>query len=174
VPCSLRPTRSGFTAVFRRVTIECIREKEAHRRIPSKLCTQRPGIRLDPGLFLCVSCSTQSASRPAAALQRSTGSHTGNGDRSFKTSCDTHTTTGWLVVSQTCGCSSAGRARPRHGRGHEFDSRYPLQRFTSGVSLHSVAALAWCWRPGCARPELGSRAARHLIRRDARAWAQPK
>ena len=29
----------------------CIREKEAPRRAPSKLCTQRPGFRKDPGLF---------------------------------------------------------------------------------------------------------------------------
>ena len=30
------------------------------------------------------------------------------------------------MLRQTCGCSSAGRARPRHGRGHEVETRHPL------------------------------------------------
>ena len=34
--------------------------------------------------------------------------------------------TGRWFVLHLCGCSSAGRARPRHGRGHEFDTRHPL------------------------------------------------
>jgi hypothetical protein len=38
---------------------------------------------------------------------------------------DDHGTGRWFV-SHLCGCSSAGRARPRHGRGHEFESRHPL------------------------------------------------
>ncbi len=30
------------------------------------------------------------------------------------------------VPCNFCGCSSVGRARPRHGRGHEFETRHPL------------------------------------------------
>ena len=50
---------------------------------------------------------------------------------------------------QICGCSSAGRARPRHGRGHEFEARHPLH-FGCAHALRCRAI--WCWRPGCARP----------------------
>ncbi len=34
--------------------------------------------------------------------------------------------TGRRSVLHFCGCSSVGRARPRHGRGHEFETRHPL------------------------------------------------
>ena len=47
-----------------------------------------------------------------------------------------------------CGCSSAGRARPRHGRGHEFEARHPLH---SGCAHALRCRATWCWRPGCAR-----------------------
>ena len=59
--------------------------------------------------------------------------------------------------SCTCGCSSAGRARPRHGRGHEFESRHPLH-FGCAHALRCRAT--WCWRPGCARSWPG------LVQRD--------
>jgi hypothetical protein len=74
-------------------------------------------------------------------------------------------------LARFCGCSSAGRARPRHGRGHEFETRHPLH---FGCVLSLRGRVTWCWRPGmCA--SLGQlRAARHHIRRDARVWAQPK
>ena len=45
------------------------------------------------------------------------------------------------------GCSSDGSARPCQGRGHEFETRHPLQRFTSGVSWHSLPH-EWCARLG--------------------------
>ena len=70
-----------------------------------------------------------------------------------------------------CGCSSMGRARPPHGL--DTGSR-PVIRSTSGVSLHSVAARQGVGGAGCARPMIRPRAARHHIRRDARARAQPK
>ena len=35
--------------------------------------------------------------------------------------------TGRWFALHLCGCSSASRARPRHGRGHEFETRHPLQ-----------------------------------------------
>ena len=70
-----------------------------------------------------------------------------------------------------CGCSSIGRARPRHGL--DTGSR-PVIRSTSGVSLHSAATRHGVGGAGCARPLIRPRAARHHIRRDARVWAQPK
>ena len=44
-----------------------------------------------------------------------------------------------------CGCSSAGRARPRHGRGHEFETRHPLH---FGCVLALRCRATWCWRCG--------------------------
>ena len=76
-----------------------------------------------------------------------------------------------MSVLHLCGCSSAGRARPRHGQ--DMGSR-PVIRSTSGVSLHSEATRHGVGGPGCARHLARSRAARHHIRRDARDWAQPK
>ena len=75
---------------------------------------------------------------------------------------------------QFCGCSSAGRARPRHGQG---TSSTLVIRSTSGVSMHSEATRHGVGGPGCARPidrSARPRAARHHVRRDARVWAQPK
>lgn len=70
-----------------------------------------------------------------------------------------------------CGCSSAGRARPRHGRGHEFETRHPLHF----GCVHSLRATRHgVGGPGCVRSLARPRAARHHIRRDARVWAQPK
>ncbi len=45
---------------------------------------------------------------------------------------------------------------------------------TSGVSMHSEATSQGVGGPGCARSLARPRAARHHVRRDARAWAQPK
>jgi hypothetical protein len=56
--------------------------------------------------------------------------------------------TGRRSVLHLCGCSSAGRARPRHGRGHEFEARHPLH---SGCAHALRCRATWCWRPGCAR-----------------------
>lgn len=57
---------------------------------------------------------------------RSMDRTTGDGGCSL-TSCRKATFgTGRRIALQLCGCSSAGRARPRHGRGHEFEARHPL------------------------------------------------
>ena len=72
-----------------------------------------------------------------------------NGESSLTTCRKTTLGTGRGHVLQICGCSSAGRARPRHGRGHEFEARHPLH-FGCAHALRCRAI--WCWRPGCARP----------------------
>ena len=53
--------------------------------------------------------------------------------------------TGRRSVLHLCGCSSAGRARPRHGRGHEFEARHPLH---SGCAHALRCRATWCWRYG--------------------------
>ena len=53
--------------------------------------------------------------------------------------------TGRWPVLHFCGCSSAGRARPRHGRGHEFETRLPLH---FGCVLSLRCRVTWCWRCG--------------------------
>ena len=79
--------------------------------------------------------------------------------------------TGRRPSCKSCGYSSVGRARPRHGRGHEFETRYPLHFgcvFSLRTARHGVGGA------GCASPMARSCAARHHIRRDARVRAQPK
>lgn len=52
--------------------------------------------------------------------------------------------TGRRFVLHLCGCSSAGRARPRHGRGHEFEARHPLHF----GCVHALRGhTTWCWWP---------------------------
>ena len=41
------------------------------------------------------------------------------------------------------GCSSAGRARPCQGRGHEFESRYPLQILKPSFILGFLVSEIW-------------------------------
>jgi hypothetical protein len=53
--------------------------------------------------------------------------------------------TGRRSVLHLCGCSSVGRARPRHGRGHEFETRHPLH-FGCVHALRGHAT--WCWWSG--------------------------
>ena len=53
--------------------------------------------------------------------------------------------TGRRFVLHLCGCSSVGRARPRHGRGHEFETRHPLH-FGCVHALRGHAT--WCWWSG--------------------------
>lgn len=53
--------------------------------------------------------------------------------------------TGRWSVLHLCGCSSVGRARPRHGRGHEFETRHPLH-FGCVHALRGHAT--GCWWPG--------------------------
>ena len=95
---------------------------------------------------------------------------TGNGGRSL-TTCAGRPRYWPNVVSQPCGCSSVGRARPCHGRGHEFETRHPLH---FGCVLALRGRVTWCWRCGMCATLARPRAARHRIRRDARVRAQPK
>ena len=69
-------------------------------------------------------------------------------------------------LSHFCGCSSVGRARPCHGRGHEFETRHPLH-------VGCVCAKAPARRRACAWPRRGPPAANRLVHRAARVWAQP-
>ncbi len=97
---------------------------------------------------------------------------TGNGGRSLTTCRKDASVLADGLPCNFCGYSSAGRARPRHGRGHEFETRYPLH-FGCVFSLR--CCVTWCWQLGmCATQGPEPRAARHHIRRDARVWAQPK
>jgi hypothetical protein len=74
--------------------------------------------------------------------------------------------TGRQSLSHFCGCSSVGRARPRQGRGHEFETRHPLH-------VGCVRAKARVRRRACAWPRSGPRAASGLVHRATRVWAQP-
>ena len=56
--------------------------------------------------------------------------------------------TGRWFALHLCGCSSAGRARPRHGRGHEFEARHPLH-FGCVHALRGHAIRCW-WCGMCA------------------------
>ena len=58
--------------------------------------------------------------------------------------------TGRMQASQTCGYSSDGRARPRHGRGHGFESRYPLHFRVCPCTTRHARAVGTAKR-GCAR-----------------------
>lgn len=121
-----------------------IREKGAPSRAPSKLCTQRPGSEQDPGLFL------SGFNRPAhRRRQRSTRSHHRWRWTLFNKLPQGDTGTGRWFTLQLRGCSSAGRARPRHGQ--DMGSR-PVIRSTSGVPVHSEATRQGVGGPGCARP----------------------
>ena len=100
---------------------------------------------------------------------------TGDGGRSLTTCCEATSVLTDGLPRKFCGCSSVGRARPRHESWviGATSSRLVI-RSTSGVSVHSVAARHGVGGAGCARPLARPRAARHHIRRDARVWAQPK
>ena len=76
---------------------------------------------------------------------RSMDRTTGDGGRSLTTCCEATTVLADGLPRNFCGCSSAGRARPRHGRGHEFETRHPLH-FGCVLSLRCRAT--WCWRCG--------------------------
>ena len=145
------------------VRTECIREREARRRAPSNLCTQRPGLRKDPGLFVF-----QPTTACASAQAAIDGSHRRLRRPLFNKLRGTTSVLADGFALHLCGCSSAGRARPRHGQ--DMGSR-PVIRSTSGVSVHSEATRHGVGGPGCARSLARSRAARHHVRRDARAWA---
>lgn len=65
---------------------------------------------------------------------------------------------GRRLVLHRCGCSSAGRARPRHGRGHEFETRHPLH---SGCVHALRGRVTRCGRSGMCAALARPRAARH-------------
>ena len=48
---------------------------------------------------------------------------------------DLRNVTNNIELTMECGTSSAGRARPCQGRGHEFEPRVPLQSFSSNLPL---------------------------------------
>ena len=157
------------------MTARCIRARQAHKVAPSKLCSQRPGFRKDPGLFVFLS----SLDRPArsARRQRSTDRATKTRWMLFENSAQDHRGTGRWRFLHKCGCSSIGRARHFQRRGHEFDSRHPLHDATRmwrcrgrrrairkdsppPICIHFGCAHAlrcrttWCWRCGmCASLE---------------------
>jgi hypothetical protein len=99
----------------------------------------------------------------------------GDGGCSLTICRETNFGTGRRFASQICGCSSVGRARPRHvswlvGPRVRDSSSAPLRvcPFTP-LPRDMVLAVRDVRDP---RPE--PRAARHHIRRDARVGAQPK
>lgn len=106
---------------------------------------------------------------------RSVDRTTGDGGRSLTTCCEATSVLADGLPRNFCGCTSVGRARPRHESWviGATSSRLVI-RSTSGVSFHSVVARHGVGGAGCARPLARPRAARHHIRRDARVWAQPK
>ena len=122
----------------------CIRERAARRRAPSKLCTQGPGFRKDPGPFVF-------RLQPACALAQTRDRKIAPPTLSSDGGCSLTTcrkTTSVLADGLSCtfcGCSSVGRARPRHGRGHEFETRHPLH---FGCVLSLRGRVTWCWRCG--------------------------
>ena len=73
------------------------------------------------------------------------GRTTGNSGRSLTTCRKTTSVLADGLSCTFCGCSSAGRARPRHGRGHEFETRLPLH---FGCVLSLRCRVTWCWRRG--------------------------
>lgn len=148
--------------------IRCIRERPARKRTTSKLCSQRPGFRKDPGLFAF--CFTH---RPAHRRGRRSMDRTaGNGGRSLTTCRKTMTSV--LADGRSCIFADVAQLAERDHAMVEATSSRLVIRSTSGVPMHSVAARVGCWRPGCARPLARPRAARHHVRRDARAWTQSK
>ena len=85
---------------------------------------------------------------------RSMDRTTGDGGRSLTTRCEATSVLADGVPRISCGCSSAGRARPRHVSWvAEATSSRLVIRFTSGVSFHSAAARHGVGGAGCARPK---------------------
>ena len=82
---------------------------------------------------------------------------TGRGGRSLTTCRKDASVLAAGMPCNVCGCSSVGRARPRHGRGHEFETRHPLH-FGCAHALRGHARVSVA--SGCARPLARSRAAR--------------
>lgn len=95
-PCIRSPARSAGSGSSPARRIRCIREREAHSRTPSSSARRGPDSAKDPGLLFF---NFQPAKRPAAATQRSTGSHTGDGDLLFQNLPQDDASTGWPIAS---------------------------------------------------------------------------
>lgn len=67
-----RPAWAGWSGGSAR----CIRERQAHSAPSSKLCSQRPGFRKDPGLFHCNFCGCSSVGRARPCQGRGHGFET--------------------------------------------------------------------------------------------------
>ena len=123
----------------------CIRERKARRRATSKLCfAAGPDSERIRACLLSPPLTVLRFGARTAIV----GSHRRKRRRSLITRCRTNPALA-AVRPAPCGCSSVGRARPRHGRGHEFETRHPLH-FGCAHALRCRATR--CWRPGCARP----------------------
>lgn len=137
---SSRPAIAGW--IGRRT--RCIREKEAHSASFLALFAEAR-IPKGSGPFSFLTSTGLRIGADPRSMDRTTG----DGGRSLTICCEATSALadGW--PRKPCGCSSAGRARPRHaswgGRGHEFETRHPLH-FGCVLSLRCRAT--WCWRCG--------------------------
>lgn len=83
------------------------------------------------------------------------------------------TGTGRRRAPHSCGCSSVGRARPRHGRGHGFEPRLPLHFRVCPGTTRRARAVGTAKR-GCARGRSPCAARAPGRSPVTRAWTQPK
>ena len=147
----------------------CIREKEARSAFfPALYAEARIPKGSGPLSFL-----TSTGLRIGAG-QRSMDRTTARGGRSLTSCRKAASVLADGMPCKFCGCSSVGRARPSHvswGRGHEFETRHPLQDcackrspfarrksvrrdgHASGQThfgcVHALRGHAtWCWWPG--------------------------
>lgn len=118
----------------------CIREKEAHSASFLALYAEAR-IPKGSGPFSFLT----STGLCIGAGQRSKDRTTARGGRSLTSCRKAASVLADGVPCTYCGCSSAGRARPRHGRGDEFETRHPLH-FGCVHALRGHAT--WCWWPG--------------------------
>ncbi len=119
--------------------IGCIRARVARKQAPPPLDHKsRPGFRKDPGLFAFPALLNLDRSR--RHRHRVPQEHTDAqraSDCSLKNCREPPAQLGARRARKECGYSSAGRARPRHGRGLGFEPRYPLQHLIAGVLRHN-------------------------------------
>ena len=117
---------------------------------PSTTSSKGPGFRKDPGPLPFdrrAQWCTPAVQRPHTAKRRS----------SLTTCLQARPGTGRGRLARR-GCSSAGRARPRHGRGHEFEARHPLH---FGCAHALRCRTRRCLRCGMCAALARLRAARH-------------
>lgn len=124
--------------------IGCPRAREAPKRAHPPLDhMSRPGFRKGSGPFsfpCCLGCTSHvSDDRPAIGHRVPQG-HTDAqraSDCSLTSCREPPAQLGARRARKQSGYSSAGRARPRHGRGLGFEPRYPLQHLIAGVLQHN-------------------------------------